>query len=53
MADYQIPNNPAIRVIHLDSDVSPMEPGLVSVHDELTGETTIQDAERYLWTPSK
>lgn len=53
MADYTAPTNPAIRVIHLSSDVSPEEPGLVSVHDEATGQTTIQDAERYLWTPSK
>ena len=52
MADYRYPNNPIIRVIHLDSDIDPGEIGLVSVHDEATGETTIQDAEPYLWKNS-
>jgi hypothetical protein len=49
MADYGAPEYPVIRVIHLTSDVHPDEPGLVSVHDEATGETRIEDAERYLW----
>lgn len=49
MADYGYPNNPIIRVIHLDADIDPNEPGLVSRHDEATGETTIVDAEPYLW----
>lgn len=53
MADNGAPRYPAIHVIHLDSDIHPNEPGLVSVHDEATGQTTIQDAEPYLWTPSK
>jgi len=49
MADISAPRYPVIRVIHLDSDVHPDEPGLVSRHDEATGETTIVDAEPYLW----
>lgn len=53
MSDYTLPNNPIIRVIHLDSDIGPNEPGLVSVHDEATGVTTIQDAEPYLWKNSR
>ena len=53
MSDYTLPNNPIIRVIHLEADVSPDEPGLVSVHDEATGVTTIQDAEPYLWKNSR
>lgn len=53
MADYTTPTWPAIRVIHLDSDIHPDEPGLVSVHDEATGETRMEDAERYYYGPSK
>jgi hypothetical protein len=53
MADYGYPNNPIIRVIHLDSDIAPNEPGLVSVLDEATGVTLVQDAEPYLWKSSK
>lgn len=49
MADTGAPRYPVIHVVHPDSDVSPNEPGMVWVHDELTGETTIQDAEKYLW----
>lgn len=49
MADAGAPRYPVIHVVHPDSDVSPNEPGMVWVHDELTGETTVQDAEKYLW----
>ena len=53
MADSGYPNNPIIRVIHLNSDIAPDEPGLVSVHDERTGITTTQDAEPYYYGPPK
>jgi len=53
VSDYTLPTYPMIRVVHLDSDIHPDEPGLVSVHDELTGTTTVQDAEKYLWKNSQ
>lgn len=53
MADNGYPNNPIIRVIHQYSDVAPDEPGMVSRHDEATGETTVVDAEPYYYGPPK
>ena len=53
MADTGAPRYPVIHVIHLDSDVHPNEPGLASVHDELTGVTTVQDSEKYYYGPPK
>lgn len=49
MADNGAPRYPIINVIHMDSDVHPDEPGLAWVHDELTGQTSVQDAEKYLY----
>lgn len=53
MADNYTPRYPAIIVIHPDSDVSPGEPGMVWVHDEKDGSTTVQDAEKYYYGPPK
>lgn len=53
MADNQAPRYPIINVVHPDSDVSPDEPGMVWVHDEKTGATTVQDAEPYYYGPPK
>lgn len=53
MADNGAPTHPIINVVHPDADVSGSEPGMVWVHDEATGATTVQDAERYLWTPTQ
>jgi hypothetical protein len=53
MADTGAPRYPVIHVVHPDSDVSPNEPGMVWVHDELTGVTTVQDSERYYYGPPK
>lgn len=53
MADNGAPRYPLIHVIHLDSDVSPTEPGMASVHDEKTGITTVQDSEKYLYGPKQ
>lgn len=53
MADTGAPRYPIIHVIHPDSDVSPTEPGMVWVHDELTGATSVQDAEKYYYGPPK
>jgi hypothetical protein len=49
VADSGAPKYPVIHVVHPDSDVSPNEPGMVWVHDDATGETRIEDAEKYLW----
>jgi hypothetical protein len=51
MADNGAPRYPVIHVIHPDSDVSPNETGMVWVHDELTGQTSVQDAEKYEYPP--
>jgi hypothetical protein len=53
MADTGAPRYPIIHVVHPDGDVSSGEPGIVWVHDELTGETSIQDAEPYFYGPRK
>jgi hypothetical protein len=53
MADYGAPRYPIIHVVHQDSDVNPYEPGMVWVHDELTGETRVEDAEKYWYGPPK
>ena len=53
MADYGAPKYPVIHVIHPDSDVSPNEPGMVWVHDELDGSTSVQDAEKYQYPPKR
>lgn len=53
MADNGAPRYPVINVVHPDSDISPNEPGMVWVHDEATGQTRVEDAERYYYGPSK
>lgn len=53
MADYEKPTWPALVVAYPDSDVSPLEPGLVWVHDEKTGTTTVEEGERFYYGPPK
>lgn len=53
MADIGAPKYPMVVVVHPDSDVHPDEPGMVWVHDEETGQTSVQDAERYYYGPRK
>lgn len=53
MADCGAPRYPLIHVIHADSDVSPDEPGMVWVHDEATGITTVQDSDKYYYGPPR
>jgi hypothetical protein len=53
VADNYVPTWPALRVSYPDTDIHPDEPGLVSVHDEKTGETTIQEADRFYYGPPK
>lgn len=45
MADSGTPRYP---VIHVTSDVGINEPGIVSIHDEATGQTYYADRESYL-----
>ena len=53
MADHGAPTYPVIRVAHIHSDVDPNEYGMVSRLDEATGQTVIEDAEKYWYGPAK
>ena len=44
MADNEVPRYPVILV----TDVGAYEPGMVTIHDEATGQTIAADREMYL-----